>query len=138
VVSIAVSVGVSLVVIWLVLVAGLLVVKPESGTLREAARIVPDAVRLVRRLAGDTTLRRGVRVRLWLALGYLLSPIDLVPDFIPVIGFADDAIIMSLALRSVIKHAGVEAVRAHWPGTPEGLATLFRVCRLPGPRDTGR
>jgi uncharacterized membrane protein YkvA (DUF1232 family) len=118
---------------WLVLVVGLFLTKPESGTLREAARIVPDAVRLVRRLAADKTLRRGVRVRLWLLLGYLLSPIDLVPDFIPVIGFADDAIIMSLTLRSVIKHAGVEAVTAHWPGTPEGLATLFRVCRLPAP-----
>ena len=121
----------SLAVVWLLLVVGLLVAKPERGTLREAARIVPDAVRLIRRLAGDTTMRRGVRVRLWLLLAYLLSPIDLVPDFIPVIGFADDAIIMSFALRSVIKHAGVEAVTTHWPGTPEGLATLFRVCRLP-------
>jgi uncharacterized membrane protein YkvA (DUF1232 family) len=126
-----VSIAVSLVVIWLLLVVGLVVAKPEQGTLREAARIVPDAVRLIRRLAGDKSLRRGVRVRLWLLLAYLLSPIDLVPDFIPVIGLADDAIIMSLALRSVIKHAGVEAVSAHWPGTPEGLATLFRVCRLP-------
>ena len=92
---------------------------------------MPDAVRLIRRLAADKTLRRGVRIRLWLLLAYLLSPIDLIPDFIPVIGLADDAIIMSLALRSVIKRAGVEAVTAHWPGTPEGLATLFRVCRLP-------
>jgi uncharacterized membrane protein YkvA (DUF1232 family) len=54
-----------------------------------------------------------------------------VPDFIPVIGYADDAIILSLVLRSVIKRAGGEAVRAHWPGTPDGLATLSRLCRLP-------
>ena len=130
-VGIGVSIAVSLAAIWLLLVIGLVVAKPEAGALREAARIVPDAVRLIRRLAADKTLRPGVRVRLWLLLAYLLSPIDLIPDFIPVIGLADDAIIMSLTLRSVIKHAGVEAVTAHWPGTPEGLATLFRVCRLP-------
>ena len=108
----------------------LVVTKPESGTRREAARIIPDVVRLVRRLAGDKTLHRGVRVRLWLLLAYLVSPIDLVPDFVPVIGFADDAIILSLTLRSVIKRAGVDAVVSHWPGTPDGLATLFRICRI--------
>ena len=111
----------------------LFVTKPESGTLREAARIVPDVVRLVRRLAGDKTLHRGVRVRLWLLMAYLVSPIDLVPDFIPVIGFADDAIILSLALRSVIKRAGIDAVVGHWPGTPDGLATLLRICRIAAP-----
>jgi uncharacterized membrane protein YkvA (DUF1232 family) len=116
--------------LWLLFVLVLLVVKPETGTLREAARIVPDTVRLVHRLARDKSLHRGVRVRLWLLLGYLASPVDLVPDFIPVVGYADDAIITSLVLRSVIKRAGVDEVRAHWPGTPDGLATLLRVCRL--------
>jgi uncharacterized membrane protein YkvA (DUF1232 family) len=108
----------------------LFVAKPTTSTLREATRIVPDTVRLVHRLARDKKLHRGVRVRLWLLLGYLASPIDLVPDFIPVVGYADDAIITSLVLRSVIKRAGVEEVRAHWPGTPDGLAALLRVCRL--------
>ena len=129
--SIALSVVASLVVVWLVFLVALLVMKPETSTLTETARIVPDAFRLVRRLAADKTLPRGVRVRLWCLLAYLGSPIDLVPDFIPVIGYADDAIILSLVLRSVIKRAGAEAVRAHWPGTPDGLATLSRLCRLP-------
>ena len=129
--TIAVSVLVSLAVIWIVLVVALLVAKPDSITLRGAARIIPDTVRLVRRLAADKTLHRGVRLRLWFLLAYLVSPIDLVPDFIPVIGFADDVLITSLVLRSVIKRAGADAVKAHWPGTPDGLATLFRVCRLP-------
>jgi uncharacterized membrane protein YkvA (DUF1232 family) len=131
VVTIAVSVIVSLVVIWVVLVVALVVAKPDSITLRDAARIIPDTVRLVRRLAADKTLHRGVRLRLWFLLAYLISPIDLIPDFIPVIGFADDAIITSLVLRSVIRRAGVEAVQSHWPGSPDGLTTLFRVCRLP-------
>jgi uncharacterized membrane protein YkvA (DUF1232 family) len=129
--SIALSIVISLVVVWLVFLVALLVMKPEPHTLTETARILPDSLRLVRRLAADNTLPRGIRVRLWFLLAYLASPIDLVPDFIPVIGYADDAIILSLVLRSVIKRAGVEAVRTHWPGTPAGLATLSRLCRLP-------
>ena len=86
--------------------------------------------RLIVALAADRTLHRGVRLRLWLAAAYLASPIDLIPDFLPVVGYADDAIVLSLVLRSVIKRAGVEAIQGHWPGTPDGLDTLFRFCRL--------
>ncbi|HTK15663.1 MAG TPA: DUF1232 domain-containing protein [Acidimicrobiia bacterium] len=129
--SIALSVIASLAIVWLVFIVVLLITKPETSTLTETARIVPDALRLVRRLAADKTLPRGVRIRLWCLLAYLVSPIDVVPDFIPVVGYADDAIIMSLVLRSVIKRAGPEAVLAHWPGTPDGLTTLSRLCRLP-------
>lgn len=131
IVAIVVSVAASLVFVWLVFVVVLLVMKPETGTLTETARIIPDTGRLIHRLAADRSLHRGVRLRLWLLLAYLASPIDLVPDFLPVIGYADDAIIMSLVLRGVIKRSGVEAVRGHWPGTPEGLDALSRLCRLP-------
>jgi uncharacterized membrane protein YkvA (DUF1232 family) len=64
-----------------------------------------------------------------LLLAYLASPIDLVPDFIPVAGYADDAIIVAAVLRSVARHAGVQAVERHWPGTRDGFAAL---CRLTG------
>ncbi|HEV7849920.1 MAG TPA: DUF1232 domain-containing protein, partial [Mycobacterium sp.] len=56
---------------------------------------------------------------------------DLIPDFIPVIGYADDAIIIALVLRSVTRAAGPAALDEHWPGTPEGLAAVRRLCRLP-------
>ncbi len=128
--SIAVSVLATLVLAWLAVVVVLVATRPDSATLRETVRIVPDAIRLVRRLAADKTLHRGVRIRLWLLLAYLASPIDLIPDFIPVVGYADDAIITSLVLRSVIKRAGVDEVRGHWPGTPEGLSALAKLCRL--------
>ncbi len=62
----------------------------------------------------------GVRVRLVLLLVYLASPIDLVPDFIPVLGYAADAVIVALVLRSVTRRAGHDALQRHWPGTSKG------------------
>ena len=97
---------------WLALVIGLVIVRPRAGLLREALRLLPDVLRLVRRLAADTTLPRGVRLRLGLLLAYLACPIDLIPDFIPVLGYADDAIIVTAVLRSVVRRAGIDAVRA--------------------------
>jgi uncharacterized membrane protein YkvA (DUF1232 family) len=116
---------------WLVLMAVLWATRPDELRVRELLRLLPDVLRLVRRLAADGTLPRGVRVRLWLLLVYLAVPIDLVPDFIPVLGHADDAIVVALVLRSVVRHAGAAAVERHWPGTPEGLAALRRAGRLP-------
>jgi len=89
-------------------------------------------LRLIRRLAADPDLPRGVRIRLGALLVYLASPIDLIPDFVPVLGYADDAIIVTAVLRSVARRAGVSAVRAHWPGTDDGFAALARLTGLPG------
>jgi uncharacterized membrane protein YkvA (DUF1232 family) len=116
---------------WLVLMAVLWLTRPDELSARELLRLLPDVLRLVRRLAGDRTLQRGVRVRLWLLMVYLAVPIDLVPDFLPVVGHADDAIVVALVLRSVVRRAGGAAVERHWPGTPEGLAALRRASRLP-------
>jgi uncharacterized membrane protein YkvA (DUF1232 family) len=65
-----------------------------------------------------------------LLLGYLALPVDLVPDFIPVIGYADDAVVVALALRSVVRRAGPEALERNWPGTPDGLAAVLRLARI--------
>src|SRR5690349_18477942 len=119
----------ALAISWLVLLIGLALGRPKGPLLREALRILPDLLRLLRRLAADSTLPRGVRVRLVLLMAYLAVPIDLVPDFLPVIGYADDAIIVTAVLRSVVRRAGLPAVRAHWPGTDDGFAAL---CRLTG------
>lgn len=116
-----------LLLLWLVLIAALWVTRPDALRLRDLIRLLPDLLRLLRRLAADGSLPRGVRVRLWLLLGYLALPIDLVPDFIPVLGYADDAIVVALVLRSVVRRAGTDAVTRHWPGTPEGLAALQRL-----------
>ena len=105
-----------LLLLWLLLVAVLWRARPDELSAREALRLLPDVVRLVRRLAADRALPRGVRVRLWLLLAYLLSPIDLVPDFVPVIGYADDVVVVAWALRSVVRRAGPDALDRHWPG----------------------
>jgi len=120
-----VGVGLALLVLWLTLVVVLLIRRPESGALREAMRILPDTLRLLARLARDRAVPFGSRLRLWLLLAYLAMPIDLVPDFLPIIGHADDVILVLWVLRSVVRSAGEAAVRQHWPGTSEGLAVLM-------------
>jgi uncharacterized membrane protein YkvA (DUF1232 family) len=112
---------------WLLLLGVLAVVRPDGSTLSDAARLLPDLVRLVRRLVRDPDVPRAARVTLWLLLGYLLMPFDLVPDFIPVLGWADDVVIVALALRRVVRSAGVEAVDRHWRGSDAGLVIVHRL-----------
>lgn len=132
------GIAVGLLALWLATLLILWRTKPDETRLREALRLLPDLVRLLRRLAADPLLPRGVRVRLVGLLAYLALPFDLVPDFIPVLGYADDAIITALALRSVVRHAGPDALARHWPGTPEGLATLHRLAGIAAPPGSGR
>lgn len=117
---------------WALLVVVLLVLarREEDPTrLRDVLRLLPDVLRLVRRLAADPALPRGIRWRLLALLVYLALPIDLVPDVLPVVGYADDVLVVALVLRSVVRVAGPEALERHWPGTPQGLAVLGRLVR---------
>ena len=127
--TLLIGAGGAILLSWLALVITLVVVRPRGNLLRESLRLLPDLVRLLKNLATDPTMPRTVRVRLVLLMAYLALPIDLVPDFIPVLGYADDAIIVVAVLRSVVRRVGVEALRGHWPGTPDGFAAL---CRLAG------
>lgn len=129
--TILVGVVAAVVVLWLALLICFAILRPPGATLRDAVRIVPDVIRLVHRLACDRELSRGTRALVLLLLGYLAVPIDLVPDFIPVLGYADDAIVIGIVLRSVIRRAGPDIVCRHWPGTDEGLALVAQLCRIP-------
>ncbi len=131
--QVLIAVGGGLLLLWLALLTTLWLTRRNSSdqaTLRETLRLLPDVIRLLRRLATDPALPRGVRVRLWLLLGYLLLPFDLIPDFIPVLGYADDALVVALVLRSVTRRAGADALARHWPGTPAGLRTVQRLAGL--------
>ena len=125
-----VGLAVGLVIAWAVLVVALLALRPPGQSLRDLARIVPQTLRLVAALYRDPTLPRSVRWRLRVALIYNVQPINLIPDFIPVIGFADNAIVLIWALRSTVRVAGTDAVEGHWTGTPEGLGVIYRAMRI--------
>jgi len=127
--DILIGIGGALVLSWLALAMALLAVRPKGNLLREALRLLPDLIRLLRNLATDRSLPRGVRVRLGLLMLYLALPIDLIPDFIPVLGYADDAIIVAAVLRSVVRTVGLRPVQDRWAGTADGFAAL---CLLTG------
>jgi uncharacterized membrane protein YkvA (DUF1232 family) len=94
----------------LVLMSFLVLARPAWPLLREAVRLLPDTLGLLRRLATDRSLARGVRMRLRLLFGYLAMPLDIVPDFIPVVGDVDDAVVACAVLRSVVRKAGPDAI----------------------------
>ncbi|MDX6494936.1 MAG: hypothetical protein QOE17_922 [Gaiellales bacterium] len=123
----AIALAASLVAVWLLLVLALAARRPSKERIIEALRLLPDVLRLVRRLAADPELPRTLRLRLWLLLAYLALPFDLIPDFLPVVGYADDAVIVAWTLRAVVRRAGAPALERHWPGSPEGLAAVRRL-----------
>jgi len=123
----AVALVVSIAVLWLLLVVLVAARRPSRERIGEAMRLLPDVLRLVRRLAADRDLPRGVRVRLWLLLAYLALPFDIIPDFLPVVGYADDAVIVAWTLRAVVRRAGPDALERHWPGGEDGLAVVRRL-----------
>jgi uncharacterized membrane protein YkvA (DUF1232 family) len=123
-----------LVVLWLLFVLVVFLAKPDDTSAKEVLKLLPDTVRLVRRLVADRTIPRRTRWLVCALIAYLALPIDLVPDFIPVAGYADDVILTAFVLRHVIHRAGPEKLAEHWPGTPEALDTLTRVLRVREPR----
>ena len=132
--SLRLTIGVvgGLLLLWLTLVAVLAISGRSNDRIatREALRVLPDTIRLIRRLTADPAVPRGVRIGLGLILAYLVLPIDLVPDFLPVIGYADDAVVVALGLRLIVRAAGPGPIAQHWPGTPTGLVTLQRLSRI--------
>ncbi len=130
--TIPVSILVALAVIWLILAIALYVTKPGKAGVEDYLRLLPDLVRMLRGLATDRSMPRRIRIAIVALLAFIASPIDLIPDVIPVIGFADDVILIALTLRWVARTVGVRALAAHWPGTADGLDT---VCRVVGARN---
>ena len=122
----------ALAVIWLILAVTFWLVKPKAN-MQDLIRLLPDVLRLLKRLAADPELLRRIRIALVALIAFVVSPIDLIPDAIPVIGFADDVVLVILVLRWISRTAGRDALARHWPGTPDGLATLCWLCGLPDP-----
>lgn len=94
---------------------------------RAFAGFIPDCVVLFRRLLGDERVPRRRKLLVGALIGYLALPFDLVPDFIPVAGQLDDAIIVTLVLRILVRSGGPELLRQHWPGPAASLDVLLRL-----------
>jgi uncharacterized membrane protein YkvA (DUF1232 family) len=113
-----------LIAVWATLVALLWIFRPRDLRLAELVRIVPDLVRLVRGLLADRDVPVGVRLALIGLLVWLINPIDLIPEFIPVLGPLDDVVMAVLVLRYVRRKVGTEELKRRWSGTPEGFELL--------------
>jgi uncharacterized membrane protein YkvA (DUF1232 family) len=122
-----IGIGAGIILVWAALIALLWILRPRDVGLRELLRVIPDLVRLVRRLLGDRAVPLGARVALIVLLVWLISPIDLIPEFIPVLGPLDDVVVAVLVLRYVRRTVGLEELRERWPGTPEGFELLSRI-----------
>jgi uncharacterized membrane protein YkvA (DUF1232 family) len=111
-----------------------LVAGARQWDVRMIARLVPYCAILFKRLLGDPRVPARWKVASGFALVYLALPFDLVPDFIPVLGQLDDAILVALVLRGLLRSAGPLLVREHWPGPAALLAPLERLASaVPAP-----
>ena len=122
-------IGVMLLV-YAALVAGLLVAG-RRGDARELASFIPDCVVLFHALLRDPRVPTGRKLLLAALVAYLAMPIDLVPDFIPVAGQLDDAIVVALVLRWVLRSGGRELLREHWRGPERSLDVVLRLAGNP-------
>jgi uncharacterized membrane protein YkvA (DUF1232 family) len=116
--------------VWVVLI-GALLLAGRGGTAREVATFLPNLILLFRGLWRDSRVPRGSKLLLGFGLVWLASPIDLIPEFVPVVGPLDDAIVAALILRSVARRVGRPVLAEHWRGDPATLDTFFRLARIP-------
>jgi uncharacterized membrane protein YkvA (DUF1232 family) len=122
-----VAVGIGIVLsIYALLVAALYIAGRRTEA-RALAGFIPDCIVLFRRLLSDSRISKARKLLIIALIGYLAMPLDLVPDFIPVAGQLDDAILVALVLRTVLRGGGPDLVREHWPGPEDSLRVILRM-----------
>ena len=122
-----VGIALSLVALWVLVLVLFWLLRPRDVPVREVLRIVPDVVRLIRRVIVDTEAPLDVRLVLVGLLLWIISPIDLIPEFIPGLGPLDDVIVAVVAMRYVRRRVGLGDLQRRWPGTDDGFLLLTRV-----------
>jgi len=125
--SLLIGIVVGLVVLWLALLLLFWIFRPKDVPVREVVRLIPDLLRLLRSVIGDRGAPLDVRIVLVGLLIWILSPIDLIPEFIPGLGPLDDVIVAIVALRYTRRRLGTEALRERWTGSDDGFRLLLRV-----------
>lgn len=109
------------------------VLPPEGRSIQsrklvtDAVSLVPNLIKLISRLVKDPRVPRRSKIVLGLAAAYVASPIDLIPEVIPVVGWADDLLFLMLAIDSLIERAGKEVVEEHWDGPVDLLSVIREV-----------
>jgi uncharacterized membrane protein YkvA (DUF1232 family) len=116
-----------LVALWAIFLAIIWVLRPKDVPVREIVRMIPDVVRLLRSIIGDRSAPLDVRLVIGGLFVWIISPIDLIPEFLPGIGPLDDVIVAVVALRFVRRRVGIADLRRRWGGSTEGFAVLERV-----------
>jgi uncharacterized membrane protein YkvA (DUF1232 family) len=118
--------GLAAVIVYGLFVAAL-ALAGRRGDARAFAGFIPDCIVLFRRLLGDPRMPRRYRYIVVALLGYLALPFDVVPDFIPVAGQLDDAIVVALVLRAILRAGGLDLIEEHWPGPRSSLSLILRL-----------
>jgi uncharacterized membrane protein YkvA (DUF1232 family) len=126
-VDVIVAVVVGLIALWALLLVLFWVLRPKGVLVRELLGLIPDVLRLLRSVIGDRSAPLDVRLVLVGLLAWVVSPIDLIPEFIPVLGPIDDVVVAVVAMRYVRRRVGIEDLRRRWTGTDDGFALLIRV-----------
>src|SRR5204862_1052583 len=108
---------------WLLLI--LLAARLPDGAAKDLAAFLPGCVTMLRRLRGDPRVPRRAKVVVGIALVWAISPIDLIPEFLPVIGPLDDIVVIALALRFAARRVPREVVLEAWPGEPRLIERLL-------------
>ena len=121
------GVAAALVVAWLLLLAVFWLLRPRDVPVREVVRVIPDVLRLLRALVTDGAVPLDVRIVLVGLIAWILSPIDLIPEFIPGLGPLDDVIVAIVAMRYARRRIGIDGISARWTGSDDGLRLLVRV-----------
>ena len=117
----------ALVGLWAVLLVLFWALRPKGVSVRGIVAVIPDVLRLLRSVISDRSAPLDVRIVLIGLLAWILSPIDFIPEFIPVLGPLDDVVVAIVAMRYVRRRVGIEDLRRRWVGTPEGFGLLVRV-----------
>ena len=125
--SLIIGIILGVVVVWALFLLIFWLLRPKGVPVRELLGIIPDTLRLIRALISDSSVPLDVRVVLVGLLVWIVSPIDLIPEFIPVLGPLDDVVVAIVAMRFVRRRLGSDALLERWPGSDSGFALLGRV-----------
>jgi uncharacterized membrane protein YkvA (DUF1232 family) len=131
VVSVALITIVVILGLWALVVVAVWRAAPSRASALDVVRLLPDLLRMTAGLARDARTPRSCKLALGGLAVWLASPIDLIPEFVPVIGPLDDIVVTAIVLRWVGRRVGVDALRAHWHGSDEGFGLVLRLLGRP-------